>query len=188
MTTVRITLPEELASKAATAGLLSHEAMESMLRKPLRRAAGQPQRTMCDRAPAEVLTPVIEKESAQFRMVVAQECCAEDSYALVEKGNRPFFPKQQTFSARSDVLTPQGVTLSSYKRPPSDLKSDSISRVTTFNAGAFVARQTSLPKQFANRLGSPRRHPALVGFLLPLDHARDAFGLIAPAVKESQAR
>ncbi|MFM7532638.1 MAG: hypothetical protein ACKO5J_09175 [Rubrivivax sp.] len=41
MTNVQITLPDELARKADTAGLLSPEAMEAMLREQLRRRAGE---------------------------------------------------------------------------------------------------------------------------------------------------
>ena len=40
MTTVQITLPDELAQKAANEGLLSAHAIEAMLREQLRRRAG----------------------------------------------------------------------------------------------------------------------------------------------------
>jgi hypothetical protein len=62
MTTVQITLPDELAQKAASAGLLSPEAMEAMLREQLRRQAADALRAMWERAPAEELTPEIEQE------------------------------------------------------------------------------------------------------------------------------
>lgn len=62
MTTVQITLPDELAQKAASAGLLSPEAMETMLREQLRRHAGESLRAMWERMPAEELTPEIEQE------------------------------------------------------------------------------------------------------------------------------
>ncbi len=62
MTTVQITLPDELAQKAANAGLLSPEAMEAMLREQLRRRAGEELRTMWQRMPQEELTPKIEQE------------------------------------------------------------------------------------------------------------------------------
>ena len=39
MATVRINLPDELAQKAASAGLLSAQAMEAMLHEQLRRRA-----------------------------------------------------------------------------------------------------------------------------------------------------
>lgn len=65
MTTVQITLPDELAQKAANAGLLSPEAMEAMLREQLRRAAVQALRSMWERAPTEELTPEIEQEIVQ---------------------------------------------------------------------------------------------------------------------------
>ena len=62
MTTVQITLPDELAQKAATAGLLSPEAMEAMLRDQLRRRAGEQLQTMWRRVPLEELTPEVEQE------------------------------------------------------------------------------------------------------------------------------
>ncbi len=62
MTAVQITLPDELAQKAANAGLLSPEAMEAMLREQLRRRAGEELRTMWQRMPQEELTPKIEQE------------------------------------------------------------------------------------------------------------------------------
>lgn len=65
MTTVQITLPDELAQKAASAGLLSPEAMEAMLREQLRRTAAQALRSMWERAPAKELTPEIEQEIVQ---------------------------------------------------------------------------------------------------------------------------
>lgn len=62
MTTVQITLPDELAQKAASAGLLSAEAMEAMLREQLRRQAADALRALWERKPAEELTPKIEQE------------------------------------------------------------------------------------------------------------------------------
>lgn len=62
MTTVQITLPDELAEKAASAGLLSTEAMEAMLREQLRRRAGDALHAMWQRQPADELTPEIEQE------------------------------------------------------------------------------------------------------------------------------
>jgi hypothetical protein len=41
MTTLQIILPDELAQKAASAGLLSAHAMEAMLREQLRRRASE---------------------------------------------------------------------------------------------------------------------------------------------------
>jgi hypothetical protein len=65
MTTVQITLPDELAQKAASAGLLSAEAMETMLREQLRRRAGEKLQSMLQRLPQEELTPEIEQEIVQ---------------------------------------------------------------------------------------------------------------------------
>ena len=71
MTTVQITLPDELAQKAATAGLLSPEAMEAMaamaamaamLRDQLRRHAREQLQAMWQRMPFEALTSEIEQK------------------------------------------------------------------------------------------------------------------------------
>ena len=62
MTTVQITLPDELALKAANAGLLSPEAIEAMLREQLRRRTGEELQAMWRRTPQEELTPEIEQE------------------------------------------------------------------------------------------------------------------------------
>lgn len=62
MTNVHITLPDELARKADTAGLLSPEAMEAMLREQLRRRAGETLRAMWQRGPSDALTPELEQE------------------------------------------------------------------------------------------------------------------------------
>lgn len=62
MTTVQINLPDELVQKAASAGLLSAEAMEAMLREQLRRHAGEALQAMWQRGPQETLTPEIEQE------------------------------------------------------------------------------------------------------------------------------
>lgn len=72
MTNVHITLPDELARKADTAGLLSPESMEAMLREQLRRRAGEELRAMWQRGPGEALTPELEQEIlADVRMVRA---------------------------------------------------------------------------------------------------------------------
>lgn len=62
MTTVQITLPDELAQKAASAGLLTGEAVEAMLREQLRRRAGDALQAIWQRGPQEKLTPEIERE------------------------------------------------------------------------------------------------------------------------------
>jgi hypothetical protein len=67
MTTVRITLPDELAHMAARAGLLSAEAMEIMLRDQLRRRAGKTLQAVWQHGPQEELTPEIEQEIAERR-------------------------------------------------------------------------------------------------------------------------
>jgi hypothetical protein len=62
MTTVQINLPDELAQKAANAGLLSPDAMEAMLREQLRRRTGETIQSMWQRGPQAELTPEIEQE------------------------------------------------------------------------------------------------------------------------------
>ena len=64
MTTIQLTLPDDLARKATEAGLLSSEAMQEMLRQQLRRRAGETLREMWSQMPDEVLTPEIEQEVA----------------------------------------------------------------------------------------------------------------------------
>ncbi len=73
MTTVQIDLPDELAQKAASAGLLSAEAMELMLRDQLRRRGGEALQAMWQRGPQAELTPEIEQEIVEeVRQVRAQ--------------------------------------------------------------------------------------------------------------------
>jgi hypothetical protein len=62
MTTTRVILPDELAQKAASAGLLSAEAMEAMLREQLRRRASEDLQAMWQRGSQDELTPEIEQE------------------------------------------------------------------------------------------------------------------------------
>lgn len=74
MTTVQITLPDELAQKAANAGLLSPQAMEAMLRERLRRRAGEALQAMWQRMPAEELTAEIEQDIVEeVRKVRAEQ-------------------------------------------------------------------------------------------------------------------
>ena len=65
MTTIQLTLPDDLARKATEAGLLSAEAIQEMLREQLRRRAGETLREMWSLMPDEVLTPEIEQEVAE---------------------------------------------------------------------------------------------------------------------------
>jgi hypothetical protein len=62
MTTIQLSLPDELAQKATKAGLLSAEAIQDMLRELLRRQAGETLREAWSRLPKEELTPEIEQE------------------------------------------------------------------------------------------------------------------------------
>jgi hypothetical protein len=62
MTTVQFNLPDDLAQQAASAGLLSADAIEAMLREQLRRRAGDALQALWQRGPQEELTPEIEQE------------------------------------------------------------------------------------------------------------------------------
>jgi len=65
MTTIQLTLPDDLARKATEAGLLSAEAIQEMLREQLLRRAGESLREIHRRLPSEELTPEIEQEVAE---------------------------------------------------------------------------------------------------------------------------
>jgi hypothetical protein len=74
MTTVQITLPDDLAQTAAQAGLLSPEAVEMMLREQLRLRAGEAIKTLWKGLPHEPLTPEIEQKiSDEVRAVRARQ-------------------------------------------------------------------------------------------------------------------
>ncbi len=64
MTTLQLqlNLPDDLAQRAQSAGLLTSEAIESMLCEQLRKRAGENLRAMWARKPREELTPEIEQE------------------------------------------------------------------------------------------------------------------------------
>lgn len=62
MTTIQVTLPDDLARKATEAGLLSAQAIHAMLQEQLRRRAGEKLREMWNAMPEAELTPEIEQE------------------------------------------------------------------------------------------------------------------------------
>lgn len=64
MTTLelKLNLPDDLAQRAQSAGLLTSEAIESMLCEQLKKQAGENLRAMWARMPREELTPEIEQE------------------------------------------------------------------------------------------------------------------------------
>ena len=62
MTTVEITLPDDLAQKATQAGLLSSSAVEAMLREQLQGRAGETLQALWQHMPQEELTPELEQE------------------------------------------------------------------------------------------------------------------------------
>jgi hypothetical protein len=65
MTTVQINLPNELPQEAASARLLSAQAMEAMLREQLWRHAGESLQTTWQGGPMDEITPEIEQEIEQ---------------------------------------------------------------------------------------------------------------------------
>ena len=75
MTTLELTLnlPDDLAQKAQSAGLLTPQAFESMLRDQLRRQAGEALRTLWARGPREESTPESEQDiAADVRAIRAE--------------------------------------------------------------------------------------------------------------------
>ena len=64
MTTLelKLNLPDDLAQRAQSAGLLTSEAIESMLCEQLKKRAADNLRAMWARMPREELTPEIEQE------------------------------------------------------------------------------------------------------------------------------
>ena len=62
MATIQLTLPDDLARKAAEAGLLSADAIQEMLQEQLLRRAGESLREIRSRVPREEMTPQIEQE------------------------------------------------------------------------------------------------------------------------------
>ncbi len=67
---LNINLPDDLMLKAQNAGLLTSEAIESMLREQLRKQAAATLNAIWANSPNEVLTPEIESEIvAQVRQV-----------------------------------------------------------------------------------------------------------------------
>lgn len=61
MTTVQITLPDDLAQKAGDAGLFSPNTIADILREQLRRQAMESLRQLRSALPEEELTPEIEQ-------------------------------------------------------------------------------------------------------------------------------
>ena len=103
MTTVQINLPDELAQKAASAGLLSAEAMEAMLREQLRRRAGDTLQAMWQRGPQAELTPELEQEQEvvqEIRETRAErrDCCGTVGH--VGFSMRPLLSKLSSTDAR----------------------------------------------------------------------------------------
>jgi hypothetical protein len=62
MTTIQLTLPDDLAKKATEAGHLSAEAIQEMLQEKLLRRAGESLQEIRRRMPNEELTPEIEQD------------------------------------------------------------------------------------------------------------------------------
>ena len=101
MTTVQINLPDEWAPKAASAGLLSAEATEAMLREQLRRRAAETLQAMWQRGPQAELTPELEQEIVQeIRETRAErrDCCGTVRH--VGFSMRPLLSKLSSTDAR----------------------------------------------------------------------------------------
>ena len=62
---LKLNLPDDLAQRAQSAGLLTSEAIESMLCHELRKRAGENLRAMWTRMPRQELTPEIEQDIAE---------------------------------------------------------------------------------------------------------------------------
>ena len=62
MTTLELTLSDEIAGKAQAAGLLNSAAIENLLREQLRKQAGQELRVMLDKIDALGIPPMTEDE------------------------------------------------------------------------------------------------------------------------------
>jgi hypothetical protein len=78
MTTIQLTLPDDLAKKATEAGLLSTEAIQELLREQLLRRAGESLRDIHSRMPREELTPEVEQEIVE----------AVQAYRAEQRGRR----------------------------------------------------------------------------------------------------
>lgn len=75
MTTLELTLnlPDELAQRAKSAGLLTPDAIEAMLREQLKKQAGEQLRALWAGMPREELTPEIEQEIVEEVRTVRAE-------------------------------------------------------------------------------------------------------------------
>ena len=62
MTTLELTLSDEIAGKARAAGLLNSAAIENLLREQLSKQAGQELRVMLDKIDALGIPPMTEDE------------------------------------------------------------------------------------------------------------------------------
>ncbi len=72
MTTIQITLPDDLAQQAASAGLLSPAAMETMLREQLKRRAGQTLMALWQQLPESVTADLEREIDAEIERVRAR--------------------------------------------------------------------------------------------------------------------
>ena len=62
---LNLNLPDDLAQRAQSAGLLTSDAIESMLRQELLKRAGESLRAMWARMPRQESTPEIEQDIAE---------------------------------------------------------------------------------------------------------------------------
>jgi uncharacterized protein HemY len=68
-----LNLPDDLPQRAQNAGLLTPEAIETMLREQLKKQSGENLREMWARRPREELTPEIEQEIVEEVRAVRAE-------------------------------------------------------------------------------------------------------------------
>ena len=80
MTTVQITLPDQLAEEAAKAGLLAADRIEALLREELRSPRLTKLRVTRAKLTADPLPPMTADEiQAEIRAYRAEQQCAADS-------------------------------------------------------------------------------------------------------------
>ncbi len=77
MTTVQITLPDDLVEKATRSGLLTTERLEATLREQLRAEAAEGLRAMWDRADESALPEMTDEEVREFVQIEIDAVRAE---------------------------------------------------------------------------------------------------------------
>ena len=70
---LKLNLPDDLAQRAQSAGLLTSAAIESLLSQELRKRAGESLRAMWTRMPTQELIPAIEHDIAEVMRAARAE-------------------------------------------------------------------------------------------------------------------